>query len=478
MQKRPQSVHRWRQTDSATIAWNYYQNGMHFFQPEVLFRTGDEGRSGYTVSEFPIIYYFVAVLWKLFGYSDFIYRMVNFSIFALGLFALFRILQRILKDDFWAIGISLLFFTSPVIVYYANNFITDVSAFSFALIGWNYFLKYQANTKQKYFYYSFLFFTLAGLLKVITLISPIAILGIYLLETLKLKKFSTSITGFKLTFKIFITYIISFAAIFSWYYFAIEYNKLHKTAFFLIETLPIWDLSLDQIKDVWVHIKERWMNDYFSISVLFLCFVAFVWSTIKMKKQNEFLFFITWFIFIGVLAYIILWYTNFGPHDYYIISAMVLLVFILILFSEFISNEYQTAFKSIIVKSLFSIFLLYNIYYAEKKLNDRYNGWVNEYVIYKDVHTITPYLRSIGISPTDKIISLPDPTPNYTLYLMGQPGWTDVVPNIDSLKIFKFISLGAKYIVITETEPLSRPYLKSYLNNKIGEYGTISIFKL
>lgn len=113
-----------------------------------------------------------------------------------------------------------------------------------------------------------------------------------------------------------------------------------------------------------------------------------------------------------------------------------------------------------------------------KKINDRYNGWINEYTTYKDVHTITPYLRSIGINATDKIISLPDPTPNYSLYLMGQPDWTDVVPNIDSLKIFKFINLGAKYMIITETEPLSRTYLKSYLNNKIGEYGTISIFKL
>jgi hypothetical protein len=32
--KRPQSVHKWRQSDCASIALNYHQGGMNFFVPE------------------------------------------------------------------------------------------------------------------------------------------------------------------------------------------------------------------------------------------------------------------------------------------------------------------------------------------------------------------------------------------------------------------------------------------------------------
>ena len=37
--------------------------------------------------------------------------------------------------------------------------------------------------------------------------------------------------------------------------------------------------------------------------------------------------------------------------------------------------------------------------------------------IYKDLEDITPYLRSLGIERTDKVISLPDGSFNISLYL-------------------------------------------------------------
>ena len=65
----PQSVHIWRQTNSLSMTQMYYQYNVPFFQPEIQSQVCDQGTSGKTVGEFPIIYYAMAKVWKIFGKS-------------------------------------------------------------------------------------------------------------------------------------------------------------------------------------------------------------------------------------------------------------------------------------------------------------------------------------------------------------------------------------------------------------------------
>jgi len=181
--KRPQSIHKWRQADGASLALNYYKGGMHFFQPRVHNLTSDGGRSGAaSTSEMPVLYYTVACLYKVFGYHEWIYRGLNTLIFFMGLLFLFRTLLYILKDMYWAAAIPLLLFSSPVIVYYANNFLVNSSALAFTLVGWYYFMRFLFENEKKWIYRSLIFFFLAGAFKVTALLSLIAIMGIYILE--------------------------------------------------------------------------------------------------------------------------------------------------------------------------------------------------------------------------------------------------------------------------------------------------------
>lgn len=135
--KRPQSTHKWRQTDCASLALNYYQNGMKFFTPETHNLTSDGGTSGKAAtSEVPLLYFFVALLYKIFGYHEYIYRLLNTAIFLSGLFYLHKIFRLFISDAFWSIGFALIFFTSPVLVFYGNNFLTNSSALALSIIGW------------------------------------------------------------------------------------------------------------------------------------------------------------------------------------------------------------------------------------------------------------------------------------------------------------------------------------------------------
>jgi hypothetical protein len=61
----PRSVHAWRQADCASYAKNYFQNQQPFLQPQVFTQTGT---NGYTVSEFPVIYFFTGKLYHVFGF--------------------------------------------------------------------------------------------------------------------------------------------------------------------------------------------------------------------------------------------------------------------------------------------------------------------------------------------------------------------------------------------------------------------------
>ncbi len=151
--KRPQSVHHWRQSDCASITLMYSQTGMHFFEPQTHNLTAAGNTSGYNAtSEVPLQYYFIATLYKIFGYHDFIYRLVNTLIFLLGLFYLFKTCYALFDDFFWSSAIALFFFTSPVLVFYGNNFLSDTSALAFALIAWHYFFRYYQEKKTSLFF--------------------------------------------------------------------------------------------------------------------------------------------------------------------------------------------------------------------------------------------------------------------------------------------------------------------------------------
>lgn len=476
---KPQSIHKWRQSDCASITLNYYQHGMKFFHPEVHNVVSDNRTTGYAVGECPILYYFVASLYKIFGHHDLIYRLVNTVLFFLGLFALFKILERWLNDSFWGISLALLFFTSPVVVYYANNYLTDTTSFAFVLMGWYFFFSFYASRRSRLFYISFLFFAIAGLLKVTAIMNVIAILGLYFIHCLGWFRMGKTENGLSSGFKTILPFILFFITVIAWYLFAMHYNKIHQTEYFSTKIWPIWSLSGETKQWIKGQIQQYWLMDYFHKGVIIFFFMVFLYVGISHRRMHPILLTLSILFLVGAGLFTLLWYYAFGNHDYYIIGLLISPIFLLFAFADSINQHYPRIMKSWITKALFGVFLLYNIHYASQRLDWRYNGWINDYPIYKDLYEVTPYLRSIGINPEDKVISLPDPTPCYSLYLMNQKGWTERYEyNRDSLGIIESISYGAEYLILTGNEVKQRPYLQYFMREKIGQFNTISIYSL
>jgi hypothetical protein len=488
--KKPQSIHKWRQSDCASIALNYYQDGMHFFHPETNNLTSDGGTTGKCcTSEIPILYYSVACLYKIFGHHDYIYRIFNTLIFFTGLFFLYRLLQYVLKDTFWAISITLLFFTSPVLVFYGNNFLTNSSALAFSIIAWYFFIRFLFESIPKWFYISIVCFFLAAAFKVTALFSLIAITCICLLELFNLNEFKENTKLFKQPVRFITPILLIFIVIGLWLKYANYYNHKHDCSYFSTTIFPIWDLTKEEIKEIATHIKDAWLDQYFHKSVLLFIICSFIFVIFSFKKNNKFLLFGILFIFIEAIVYILFQFWTFSDHDYYTIEMYILPVLIIISAFDVLKRHYFKFFNSLISKIVFLFFLLFNIYYAQAKMNERYNSWMNDYPQNKDLYSITPYLRQIGLTPNDTIISIPDGS-HASLYLMNQKGWTEYIDahfnkgtptpyNHDSIGIQASINKGAKYLVINGIGELyKKPYLQYYCKNLIGRYNNVLIFQL
>ena len=234
--KRPQSVHSWRQCDGASLALNYYQHGMHFFKPEVHLLSSDSGKTGYSApSEIPVLYYCVAALYSVFGYHDYVFRFINLLIFILGLLYLFKLGQRITGSDFWAASTVILLFSSPLIIFYANNFLPNSTGLALSLIGWYYFYAHYDSGNTRKFIISIVFFLLAACMKITELAGPLIILFLLFADrVLKGKlKLSTDRDFFVKIFSIGVIFLL----VAGWVFFAKHYNAVHQSRNFSTQTV-------------------------------------------------------------------------------------------------------------------------------------------------------------------------------------------------------------------------------------------------
>ena len=488
--KKPQSIHKWRQADCASIALNYYQNGMHFFEPQVNNLTSDGGTSGKCMtSEVPILYYSSAILYKVFGYHDFLFRLLNTLLFFLGLFYLFKTILLLSKDTFWSIALTLLIFSSPVLVYYGNNYLSNSTAFAFTLVGWYFFIRFLLEKQRRLFYISLLIFFCAAMFKVTAFFSLFAIAGVYLVETLKINCLP-EISGLFTKRRYFMLPVILVVLIIgAWLMYVSHYNSIHGCTYFSTTIFPIWNYDQETILTIITQIYLNWGPQYFHPTVFVVLFIAIGFILSRSNKTSQLLTWVIIFLLVEEIAYFLLQFWTFRDHDYYTIDMFILAVVIIFASIQYLNARHPAVLRSVWIKAVFALFIGFNLYYARTKLVDRYSDKINDFKQTEDLYTITPYLRSIGISSNDTVISIPDYS-HVSLYLMNQKGWTEYTEhqfnrevsysyNADSLSVSESIRKGARYLILNGIGELyAKPYLQSFCTYLLGHYNNVLIFQL
>jgi predicted membrane protein len=365
----------------------------------------------------------------------------------------------------------------------------NTTALAITFIGWYYFVRFLFEKKNKMLYLTVFFFLLAGTLKITALFSLFAIGGIFLLELGGLKRFSAAGKIFTKPLSFIVPAGLAVVLNAAWLFCVNKYNAKHDCAYFSTNTFPLWSLGKDDIHGVISNVKNIWISEYFHPSVYIFLSLLFIFVLLRFKKMNAIWSIILILVLLEILVYSLLQFRQFADHDYYVIDMFIFPVLLIICFFDWLKREQSKVFLSFFLKWGFIVFLGLNILNAKEKLKERYEGWMNDYPATKDFYTITPYLRQLGINPSDTVIAIPGGS-HVALYLMNQKGWTEYtdmrlhkeapIPyNADSAGIQSSINKGAKYLIVNGVEELNKkPYLKIFATHLIGRYNKILIFNL
>jgi len=494
MNRGPYSAHQWRQADCLSITQHYYQENLPFLEPEVHWRVGSNN-TGKTISEFPLIYYSVGKLWQVFGKKYWIYRILNFLIVLLGLYYLKRLVKAILGSDFWSIFIPLFLFTSPILVYYSNNFLMNSSALGIALIASYHHYQFLIKSSYKHLVFASILFLVAGLLKITALLLFFGFGAILLYQIIWVDK------AFKSRWKVLLPYLVTLIGIVGWYRFAGNYNA-NNVQIFLQGLLPIWELNSSQVAETWSLFHNYIFPEFFSIPVLFLLLLIFVYLIFYSRQLHKYYRALLMLVALGVLSYFLLFYQVFSGHDYYLLNSLIVVPLIVIVGLHYLKAHYPNLFSGKALKLFALLIFISSTYYCrihtiikydvgsnwvrtsmhttvENKENWQLYHWKYKRTFY-DLETIEPYLNSIGITRDDQVISMPDSSINITLYLMNRRGWTDYgLGELDGAqRIEKARESGVKYLVVNDSDLLKESFIEPYIDQKIGQYGSIAIYNI
>ncbi len=473
LQYPPRSFHTFRQSDCLAYTKTYYQHNTGFFSPACYNLLGKDGR---VVSEFPVLYYLSAKLCQLFGFQYWIIRGLTVLCYLAGLYYLFLCVRMWIKRTIPALFPVVILATSPFYFYYAVNFLPNVPAISFSFIGLYYLLRYQETFTRRYLLPATTFIVLATLLK------PtdggliwMAYIGVMAISYSKKKVDTQQIL------LLIVSSVIVAAGIVSWYLFVKNYNNTYGNNINLQGVYPIWDMTWNDIRLTFTErIMGLWRDSFqHLVLLLFLCGCMVVYI-VKWRSIDPFLRTFTLMILLGSVVYTILWYKAYGDHDYYQLILVIPAVFVVTAALSYYSDSIllQTNKKSqyatdIVLMALMIMSVYHNQSVQIDRYSDKNSSWYNA-----NVYEVEPYLRKIGITKDDIVLSVPDGSPNISLVAFGNKGYASDLFGKNNYTAAYGKKHGAKYMIITNREYIHDSNYIDYTTKLIGQYKDIYIFDM
>jgi hypothetical protein len=134
----PWDYHNWRQTVTLMVARDFARHGFHLLHPQVLWVSHNRPSDpSYFSGEFSIQSVLAAVLYKWFGESDTIARMVTISFSLLGIWFFYDLLDR--RAGFMAAWLGAFIYSLlPYHLFFGRVFMPDIPALALAIgsIDW------------------------------------------------------------------------------------------------------------------------------------------------------------------------------------------------------------------------------------------------------------------------------------------------------------------------------------------------------
>jgi len=116
---------------------------------------------------------------------------------------------------------------------------------------------------------------------------------------------------------------------------------------------------------------------------------------------------------------------------------------------------------------------------TKKILNERYFSLDNNIFYNQNLIGFKQELRNHGIEKTDLVLSIPDASPNITLTVMDQYGFTLYREDKKTEEaVFEKIDLGARYLIVSNPAEFSEAYLQPFVTETFFHYKDIWVYNL
>lgn len=475
----PSGVHQSAQCDRASLAQNYYYNGLNFFYPEV-----NENRciDGIVSCELPLTAYLSAILYKVFGYDEFWFRLLSFSFFSIGMLALFLWLKTRV-NSISAFILVLLLQSSPILMFYSAGFLPDIAALGLALLAWylfaRMFLPHPYLPKYQHQLVSILFvlslsFAIAS--KTTVAIQLLTMLGLVVLSYIKALNINILQRRKALI-------LLSLACLMplAWYFWSRHLSQTHNSQYFMMR-VPLPE-RWDDYKTAWLIYLANWPQQTFSEPLIYI-FAALLLLPLFLKKyiSNE-LWYIAIINLIGSLAFLFLMIDQFKYHDYYIICLMPAFVINWLALTEAI-QEIGPKYWYIKVVLFIALIQVFLIQYNGGKVNlqERYtpgNYWEQSHIQAADYEALRLKLQQHpNINRHSCVVAGIDPSPNNMLYMLHLRGHR-ISPEHDSTRL-QHVVYGAHPDYFISNDSLLETKIRAMVDSltMVTQHANIRVYRI
>lgn len=420
--------HSWRQTLTATIAMNFYAGDMNIFKPATNWARE------YYEFEFQLYPYLVALLYKIFGFHDFLGRLVSIA-FSMGTVGMLYLLGKRFYDATTGLIAAGVFAILPMSVFYSRTFMPESAMLFFSVTMLYFFTRWLDNGAWKDFFLAVLFTTLTFLIKLPTLYMGGPILFLACL------KFRSKIFA---QYKLYLFVILILAPPFYWYSHMAELHaQTHQGASIWLDNDKLGNQGI--LSDYkfyklifWTRLVEK-MFAFTAFPFLVLGLVA------KVERKEQYLFHI-WFF--SVCAYFLIAAVGNRVHEYYQLPIIpVGAIFI----GKFLADFYRAHpnpldCKRNIKVGLVLLMILFIPIHSIYKLNKRLSFNRDYIVIGEKIKQHT--------GKNDRVLlqDIGGERP-HTFYYSDRKGWTlGYQKNLSSREIEQYILKGARYYAMAKID--------------------------
>lgn len=437
--------HSWRQADTAAVARNFVKDNFNILYPQSdsltpLNQYGLLNPNRYFINEFPLYNAIVALLYKMFGVSPALARLVSISFATLGTLFLYLLAKKLFSQKI-ALLATLFYAVNPYNVYYGRVVMPDPMYIAFSIAALYFFVNWVDSKKILYAITSAACLSLAVLAKPYALFLFIPI--IFWLFT------SWGITAWR-NKQLLIFSLISLTPFLLW---RIHVLNNPEGTFATTWLYNAGDIRFTGAFFRWL-IFERLNRIIFATGA----FVLFVLGFIKSTTTKSGLFVFSWLL--AVAVYMTVFAKGNVTHDYYQLpllpagSILVSLGFFQLL--ALAKNNFSKLVATTVAVSLLVVSFAF--------------GWYEVKAFFSIDHPeiVTAGIRADALLPKQAMVIAPynnDPT---FLYQTNRHGYSNMPA---SLK--KAIAEGVEYLV--SNEPESEQIKKLSLNCTVIDRGSLYI---